>query len=141
MARQSASTVKHPENSRNLSFRPFRRCLCGLIGLLVISLLASGCVTPGATTAPDRLTDKEDPLAPPLDRALGTVLLVDAEDGIALIQVGSSFTRTAPSLITRNEAFAETSRLEPTRFQRGRTLGARIVQGLPNPGDEVFAAP
>lgn len=95
-------------------------------------LLLTGCVTPDAE-------EPEDPFRRPAEQIIGTIVLVDPEEEVALVQVRSTGTRLAPSMTSRNEALVETAQLEPTRFQRGRTLGARIVSGLPNVGDEVVA--
>jgi hypothetical protein len=122
---------------------PFRllRRFCP-IPLLAASLMAAGCVTPTATgPTPERLTGEHDPLALPATSAIGTVIFVDPIDGFAIIQVRSASTRITPILVTRNETLVETARLDPTRFQRGRTLGTQILAGLPNVGDEVYASP
>lgn len=108
-----------------------------LFGLLLIGLLA-GCAT--VPTGQERVEGKDDPLQAPAERPVGVVTFVDAAEEVALIEVRSASTRTAPTLITRNEALVETARLEPTRFQSGRTVGTRILSGLPNVGDEVIVA-
>lgn len=82
----------------------------------------------------------EDPLQIPGAETIGVIIYVDPAEDVALVRVRSSSTRSAPLLIARNESLIETARLEPTRFQRGRTLGTRILSGLPNVGDEVIIA-
>jgi len=110
--------------------------------ILAASLLAAGCVAPTATgPSPDRLSGERDPLALPSTPTIGTVIFVDPADGVAVIQVRSPSTPIPRVLVTRNETLLETARLEPSRFQRGRTLGTQILSGLPNVGDEVYTGP
>jgi hypothetical protein len=40
-------------------------------------------------------------------------------------------------LIVRTPALQITARLRTSRYVRGRTLGTKIVEGQPSPGDEV----
>lgn len=101
-------------------------------------LLCAGCVTPGSL--PANADGPADPLAPPEAYPIGSVIRVDPEAGIALIELRSASTRLTPVLISRNSSLVETAALEPTRFRSGRILGARIASGLPNTGDEVVAA-
>lgn len=104
--------------------------LVALGGLLQLA----GCATPVAEVSP------EDPFRLPPAAVIGTVVLVDPEEQLALVQLHATATRLAPVMTTRNDALVETAQLQPTRFQRGHTLGARILSGLPNVGDEVVAA-
>jgi hypothetical protein len=106
--------------------------------LLVAFLLFAGCAT--LPPAPERAAGAEDPLQPLAEEMIGFVTFVDPEERLALIRMRSAGTRAAPAMVARNEVLVETARLEPTRFQSGRTLGARIVSGLPNIGDEVTVA-
>lgn len=101
------------------------------------ALFFGGCVTPSANESAGTPAEEEDPLTLPNEASIGTIVMIDPEEELALIRMRSSSTRASPSMATRNDSLMETSRLEPTRFQTGRTLGARIVSGLPNVGDEV----
>lgn len=107
-----------------------------LLAACILAGFLAGCATPPA--GPEALAGAEDPLRPAAAEPIGLVVFVDPADEVAIVEVASARTRIAPVLITRNEALVETARLEPTRFQRGRTLGTRIVSGLPNVGDEVI---
>lgn len=113
---------------------PIGRWLRGTAAL--VAILVTGCAT---VPEPPPAPEEKDPLQRAEEEIVGTVIFVDPAEGVALVEVRSPTTRAAPVLLTRNEALVETGRLEPTRFQRGRTLGTRIVSGLPNVGDEVLA--
>ncbi len=104
---------------------------------LVAALFAGACATVPDEPAP-AVEAEPDPLRRVEERAVGVVIFVDAAEGVVLVEARSSATRLAPALVTRNELLVETARLEPTRFQRGRILGARVISGLPNVGDEVL---
>jgi hypothetical protein len=78
-------------------------------------------------------------LRPAPGEVVGTILYVDPEAEVAIVQLRSAGTRPAATMTTRNEAMIETSRIELSRYQRGRTLGTRILSGLPNVGDEVVS--
>ncbi|HLS28291.1 MAG TPA: hypothetical protein VK041_06545 [Opitutales bacterium] len=103
---------------------------------VLLAMLLSGCATIDA--GPDRVSGGQDPLQPASEQVVGIVSFVDPAEEIALVEMRSPGMQTAQILLTRNQNLTETSRLEPTRFQRGRTLGTRIVSGLPNIGDEVL---
>jgi len=102
----------------------------------VFILALAGCAT--LETAPKRQTGSDDPLTPADEEVIGIITSVDPAEEIALIEMRSPGTQTAELLLTRNVNLTETSRLEPTRFRRGRILGAKILSGLPNVGDEVL---
>jgi hypothetical protein len=105
-----------------------------VILLSVLAAFLAGCVTP-APIEPVA----EDPLRPAPGEVVGTILYVDPEAEVAIVQLRSAGTRPAATMTTRNEAMIETSRIELSRYQRGRTLGTRILSGLPNVGDEVVS--
>ena len=105
-------------------FRPvFLLCAAG--GLL------AGCGTTRQSIPPE-------PLPAPV---LGTVLHVDSAQDLAVVSLQSNARLAGPFLYSRNPALRETARLEAGSQRRGRMLGVRILSGLPNPGDEVLAAP
>lgn len=107
---------------------------------MLLAALLAGCATGPLTPDPAGADGHSDPLQPVAGETIGFVVLVDPDKEVALVRTRSAGTRAAPSMVARNEALVETARLEPTRFRRGRTLGTRIVSGLPNVGDEVTAA-
>lgn len=107
------------------------------VAMVLLAGFFAGCAT--VPNGQDLETGEEDPFEPATNETIGFVVSVDPEEEIAVVEVRSSRTRAAPSMVARNDAMVETARLEPTRFQSGRTLGARIVSGLPNVGDEVIA--
>jgi len=103
-----------------------------------LAILAAAALLAGCATLPrEEPADPDQPVLAFADDIFGVISFVDPEEGIAVVTVRSTATRPSPTLVTRNEALVETARLEPTRFQRGRTLGTRILSGLPNVGDEV----
>ena len=106
---------------------------------LILALLAAVALSGCATTSqgPERVSGSDDPLRATAEQVVGTVTYVDPAGGIVLIEMRSPSIRLVPELVTQNEALIETGRIEPTRFQRGRTLGTRILSGIPNVGDEV----
>jgi hypothetical protein len=101
-------------------------------GVLYLVLL-TGCATPRAALP----EEPDDPFLLPPEIRVGYIAEVDAEAGIAIVRLHSASIRAPADLISRNEAMVVTARLETTRFQRGRSLGTRILAGLPNVGDEV----
>lgn len=118
-----------------MNHKPFPKIRIPLLLLLGVAAALAGCVTPTPTTP---VADSEkDPLEYPVAESIGQIIFVDPEGNLALIRVRTSSTRPAPVMTVRNHALVTTASLEPTRFQRGRTLGARILSGLPNVGDEV----
>lgn len=99
--------------------------------LMFVILFTSACATPVAEQ-----DDADDRLAL-VSRHVGTVLLIDMGEGIALVQLAPGGHTPAGVLLSRNDSLVETARLEPTRMQSGRILGTWIQSGLPNVGDEV----
>ena len=106
-----------------------------LFPLLTLALSLTGCVTPATPTAQ---VTPADPLSYPPAEPIGHITFVDPAENLALVRMRTSSTRAAPIMTARNDALVPTALLEPTRFQRGRTLGTRILEGLPNVGDEVL---
>jgi hypothetical protein len=95
----------------------------------------SACVTVSETR-------EEDPvLSQSALRPIGRVIWVDSAEGTAVIQLHRGASLTSETLISRNDALFETGRLQPAGPREGRSAGARILEGLPNAGDEVVAAP
>lgn len=119
--------------------------------MLLAMMFAAGCRSAAPTAANPAPGVPADPLPagalmPSRNLRVGNVLAVDGSRGIAIIELCSESPSTAlldgAPLLTRSLALRETARLTASRFLQGRTLGARIESGQPEPGDEVvFPAP
>ncbi len=95
----------------------------------------SACVTVSETR-------EEDPvLRQSALRPVGRVIWVDTAEGTAVLQLNRGASLPSGILVSRNDVLFETGRLQATGPREGRSAGARILEGLPNAGDEVVAAP
>ena len=113
-----------PELSRRLG-----RALGPLAAAWLLVFASSGCATSSAVT--------ERELHPSSLEVVGHILWVDRSDNTAIVQVRRGTSVGAQPLIARNEVLVETARLRPTDMRQGNTVGMRILDGLPNVGDEV----
>ncbi len=102
-----------------------------VIALLLMVTGLTGCVTSGSGPGGERA------LHPSSLEVVGHVVWVDRAENTAVIQLRRGVSLSLQPLIARNEAMVETARLQATETRQGRTLGMRIVEGLPNAGDEV----
>lgn len=107
-------------------------------------LLLVGCAT-GGVGKRDPATKKTDTLAPSPFSVVGHVLTVDAKTGNVIIDVApyTILPLNFPGLIlvTRTQDLRPTSKLEASPYLRGHILGAKLLAGRPNEGDEVAIPP
>src|SRR5688500_8365077 len=72
---------------------------------------------------------------------VGRVLAVDPGHGFAFVELAPDAPAAAlnagTELSVRTLELRDTARIEVSRYLRGRTLGTKIVEGQPAPGDEV----
>ncbi len=80
-------------------------------------------------------------LAPSPRLMVGRVIAIDGERHFAFVELAPDAPLTAladgTELTTRTQELAPTGKLRASRYVRGRTLGATILEGQPTPGDEV----
>ncbi len=99
--------------------------------LLLIAANLGGC----ATLSSDQ--EAERTLFPSSLAVVGHVVWVDRSENTAVIELKPGASVSIQPLLARNDAMVETARLQATAMRQGQTLGTRIVDGLPNVGDEV----
>ena len=115
--------------------RAFLRRGAGAVLLLLAGTAFSACVT----FSPEE--DREPELSPSALRPVGHVVWVDSAERTAVVYLHRGASLSGGNLISRNDALYETGRLEPSGAREGRTAGMRVIDGLPNAGDEVVLAP
>lgn len=91
----------------------------------------------GCATLPGPREDAEYELEPPPSQKIGQIAWVDPGEKIAVVHLDPRNPGSYRSMASRNDILVETARLERSEVQRGRMLGVRIIEGLPNVGDEV----
>lgn len=116
---------------------PAIRQVTGLAGVLLVFLVFNGCVAP---PGPGTGNTADGRLAPSPHEVVGHVALVDAARDMAVVNLESHVRVVSKNLTARNEILLETAILEPTSQRSGRSLGVRILSGLPNIGDEVVVS-
>lgn len=114
-----------------------------LILLVLLGLLptATGCRWRGRAAPPARPASTIEPLAPSPRLILGRILAVDIAQGFAHVELAADAPAAAlaegTELTARSDDLRATGRLKASRYVRGRILGASVVQGRPEAGDEV----
>ncbi len=112
------------------------------------SLLLAGCTTTGGhkPTSSDKNTSAtSSAILPSPMQIVGRVIAVDLRTLNVIIAVSpftvlpGDFARRI--LITRTDDLRATAKLQCSPYLRGRTLGARILVGRANVGDEVVMPP
>ncbi|MGH7958079.1 MAG: hypothetical protein ACREH8_13895 [Opitutaceae bacterium] len=72
---------------------------------------------------------------------VGRVVAVDRVQHFAFVELfpdaPNAALNSGTELIARTLELRDTGRVEVSRYLRGRTLGTKIVEGQPSPGDEV----
>jgi hypothetical protein len=97
--------------------------------------------SPKAAASPAPPALGADALLPSPRLIVGRIIAVDSAQGFAFVDLATD--APAPALANGTELFARTvglqntARLRTSRYVRGRTLGTKIVDGQPSPGDEV----
>lgn len=108
------------------------------------SLLLTGCIATGGSKAVHKSPDTTNAarsLAPSPAQIVGRVIAVDLRTLTVIIEVSpfavlpDDFARQI--LIARTDDLRATAKLECSSYLRGRTLGARMLAGRANVGDEV----
>jgi hypothetical protein len=123
----------------NLNLTPAR-----ILALLALISLVAGCrhATPTkSVSSTPPITLGADVLLPSPRLIIGRIIAVDSAQGFAFVDLApdtpSPALANGTELIARTLALHETGRLRVSRYVRGRTLGTKIVDGQPSPGDEV----
>jgi len=113
--------------------------------LMLGCLLLAGCAT-RTVGKPPAPTVKAGAVAPSPFWVVGHVLDVDATTGNVIIDVAPYAVLPADFsgkiMLTRAEAdLRPTAKLQASPYLRGHILGAQLLAGRPNPGDEVVIPP
>lgn len=118
--------------------------------LALCSLLLAGCTTRG-TKSSDKGGDSPTPppqpgrTVPGPVQVAGRVISTDLRSLSVIIELApyaaipTDF--SGRILISRQDDLRPTARLQASPYLRGRTLGARLLAGQPQIGDEVVFAP
>ncbi len=110
-----------------------------LIPALVCVLLLAACKTkPGSAPAGPAYSLSAQPV-------IGRILVTDTRHGTAVVALnleGTGLPRVDNwQFISRRDDLTPTARLAGTVHRSGSTLGVIIIEGDPQPGDEVTLAP
>ena len=70
---------------------------------------------------------------------VGAVRWADPVSREAVVRLFDESPPPGEFLVARDESLESTAVLSPTDIRRGRTLGVRIISGLPAPGDIVVS--
>jgi len=112
-----------------------------LIILLGCALLA-GCASGGGRKP---AAPRADALAPSPFTVVGHVIAVDLGVRNVVIDVAPyaalPFNFDGMIMVARTENLQPTAKLQASHYLRGRILGARLLAGRPNIGDEVVITP
>ena len=112
------------------------------------SLLLAGCTAPGGGKSVQKspaATNASPSLSPSPMQIMGRVIAVDLRTLNVIIEVSpfavlpGDFARRI--LITRTDDLRATAKLQSSPCLRGRILGARMLAGRANMGDEVVIPP
>ena len=120
------------------------------LSLALCSLLIAGCATNGSKpadkgVAPDVSSAHTERTMPGPVQVVGRVISVDLRSLTVIIEL-APFATLPPdfsgrALISRQDDLRPTARLQASAYLRGRILGARLVAGKSQVGDEVVFAP
>lgn len=116
--------------------------------LALCSLLVAGCATrgggPSAATSADAASEAPATVPGPV-HVVGRIIAVDARALSVMIELGpyTVLPRKVDGriLVSRLDDLRPTARLQASPYVRGRILGARMLAGRPNVGDEVVFLP
>lgn len=118
------------------------------LSLALCSLLLAGCVSRGTKSARppgDTPAAAAPALVPSPVQIVGRVIAVDLPALTAIVDVYPYTNLPADFagkiMISRTDDLRPTARLEASPYLRGRTLGARLLAGRPQVGDEVVIVP
>jgi len=105
--------------------------------------LLVGCVTDAGHKTP--AAPKAGALEPSPFTVVGHVIAVDMSVGNVIIDVAPfavlPLGYDGIAMIARTDDLRPTAKLEASSYLRGHTLGARLLAGRPNIGDEVVIPP
>lgn len=112
------------------------------------TLLTAGCSTPQGTpaeTSPPSDSPVSSTTLPPPVQVVGRVIAVDMRELAVVVEVPPYETLpldySGRILISRSDDLRPTARLQASPYLRGRTLGARLLAGRAQIGEEVVFAP
>ena len=116
--------------------------------LALSCLLLAGCSMLGrnsGTKASNAAGAKANATLASASIVVGRITAIDVPSLSVLIEVGA-FAALPPdfatrTLISRTDDLSPTARLQSSPYLRGRILGARLLAGAPQVGDEVVCAP
>ena len=108
-------------------------------------LLLAGCSTGGGRKPAAVAPSKPESVTPSPFAAVGHVISVDAGTGNVIIDV-ASYAVLPPDfvgkiMLARTDELRPTAKLQASPYLRGHILGAKILAGQPNAGDEVVIPP
>ena len=107
------------------------------------ALFTSGCGSLFTSESPTAATAvlTAGALLPSPRLIVGRVVVVDPDQRFAFVELASDAPNAAliagTELAARTLELRETGRMQVSPYLRGRTLGTKIVDGQPSPGDEV----
>ena len=112
--------------------------------ILGLGLLLAGCVH-GGGRKPPAAASKPAAIAPSPFTLVGHVMSVDADAGNVIIDI-APYAVLPPDfagkiMLARTDELRPTAKLQASPYLRGHILGARLLAGRPNPGDEVVIPP
>lgn len=112
------------------------------VTVIILLTIGSGC-SQFSSRAPVTESPVLGPgaLVPSPRLIVGRILAVDQNQGFAFVDLAADAPNGAliagTELVVRTLELHETARIEVSRFVRGRTLGTKVIEGQPSPGDEV----
>lgn len=118
--------------------------------LALCSLLAAGCSSRGKSSSKGGAANEPSPhgstqTVPGPVQVVGRIIAVDLRSLAVIIELAPFANPPADFngriLISRMDDLRPTARLQASPYLRGRTLGARLLAGQPQVGDEVVIAP
>ena len=107
-------------------------------------LLLAGCAH-GGGRKPAAAAPKPSAITPSPFAVVGHVISADAGTGNVIIDV-APYAVLPPDfagkiMLARTDELRPTANLQASPYLRGHILGARLLAGRPNPGDEVVIPP
>ncbi len=111
--------------------------------LALVCLLPAGCATSGGHKP--SADAKSDALTPSPFVVVGHVLAFDPSTANVIIDVAPYAVLPLGfdglNMLARTDDLQPTAKLQASAYLRGHTLGARLLAGRPNIGDEVVIPP
>ena len=104
----------------------------------LLLLICCGCATVETESSPSGTPRGiRSPLAASENPVVGTVVWSDPVAREAVVRLSDATPLPSGFLVARNSNLTHRAVLKATGIRRGRTIGVRILAGLPEDGDEV----